>query len=187
MDLMARLSKDDIRELFSKNWLTHDAMWYGSCVQALGPEKANHLNKQAVRLMAGIEMGRILKLMGKPKAYTVTRFDALAEIMETAFRLVQTDFMQFNFGFPEENRLRGQFTDCFAYNGVRKFGMLEDYDCGIVERVKGWLDALGVAYTATAFSGCLMHTNGECRIDFRFDLNPALSGPAGGDEQCPNG
>ena len=30
MDIMEKLDKDDIKELFSKNWLTHDAMWYGN-------------------------------------------------------------------------------------------------------------------------------------------------------------
>lgn len=56
MDLMNNLNKNDVKELFSKNWMTHDAMWYGSCMQELGPEKANQLNKTAVRLMATIEI-----------------------------------------------------------------------------------------------------------------------------------
>ena len=176
MDLMAQLTKTQIRELFSKNWLTHDAMWYDSCLQALGPEKANQLNKGAVRMMAGIEIRRILKLMGKPKGFTAGSYAELAEIIDTAFRLVQTDFMRFDFSFPEKNLLRGQFKDCFAYNGVKKFGLIDAYDCGIVERVKGWLDALGVSYTATEISGCLMHQRGECKIDFRFELDGGTKG-----------
>jgi hypothetical protein len=109
MDLIQELSKDDIQELFSKNWLTHDAMWYGSCMQALGPDNANRLNKGAVRLMAGIEIKRIVKLMGKPKCYSPSSFDELTEVIETAFHLIQTSFMKFDFSFPEENLLRGQF------------------------------------------------------------------------------
>ena len=171
MDLLAQMNKDDVKELFSKSWLTHDAMWYGSCVQELGPIKANQLNKGAVRLMAGIEMKRILKLMGKPKSYTVKGFGDLSEIIETAFHLVQTSFMKFDFSFPEKNLLRGQFNDCFAYEGVKKFGLVDEYDCGIVERVKGWLDALRVKYHATEFNGCLMHKCGQCIINFRFDFD----------------
>ena len=172
MELIKDLNKDEVRELFSKNWLTHDAMWYGNCVQEVGPEKANHLNKTAVRLMGGIEIKRIIKLMGKEKEYRVHTFDELAEIIDTAFRLVQTSFMTFDFSFPEKNLLRGQFNQCFAHDGVSKFGMIESYDCGIIERVKGWLDNLGVTYTVDPeFKGCLMHQNGQCVIDFRFDLN----------------
>lgn len=40
MDLMETLNRDAVKDLFSKDWLTHDAMWYGSCMQELGPEKA---------------------------------------------------------------------------------------------------------------------------------------------------
>ena len=171
MDLQQALRKDDVTELFSKNWRTHDAMWYGSCVQELGPDKANQLNKGAVRLMAGIEIKRILKLMGKPKGYVENNFEDLAEIIQTAFDLVQTSFMKFDFSFPEKNLLRGQFNYCFAYEGVKKFGLIDSYDCGIVDRVKGWVDALGVKYEATEFSGCLMHQHGQCVVDIRFDFD----------------
>lgn len=168
MDLLTKMDKNEIKEFFSKNWLTHDAMWYGSSMHLIGPEKTNQLNKGAVRLMAGIEIKRILNLMGKPKGYKVKHYADLSEIIETAFEIVQTSFMKFDFSFPEENLLRGRFEYCFAYEGVKKFGLIDDYDCGIVERVKGWLDALGVSYTATTFKGCLMHQCGECIIDIRF-------------------
>ena len=67
MELLKTLSKEQIREFFSKNWLPHDAMWYGSSVEELGPEKANQSNKTAVRLMTGIEIQRVLALMGMAK------------------------------------------------------------------------------------------------------------------------
>ena len=172
MELIQELSKDEIREFFSKNWMTHDAMWFGSCMQELGPEKANRINKTAVRLMAGIEVKRVMKLLEKPKGMSVTRFDELAEIIDTAFRLVQTSFMKFEFDFPEKNLLRGRFSGCFAHDGVKKFGMIDDYECGIVERVRGWLDGLNVTYKMTPdFTGCLMHQCGKCEIFFRFDLD----------------
>lgn len=171
MDLLKMLDRDDVKELFSKNWLTHDAMWYGSCMQELGPEKANQLNKKAVRLMAAIEMKRVMKLMGKPKGVPIKTFQELSEIIGTAFQLVQTSFMTFDFSFPENNLLHGKFNKCFAHDGVEKFGMIADYECGIVERVKGWLDSLGVTYNMTPdFTGCLMHQNGRCEVDFHFDL-----------------
>ncbi|MBT8372344.1 MAG: hypothetical protein KJO34_15365, partial [Deltaproteobacteria bacterium] len=140
-------------------------------VQELGPQKANAINKAAVRLMSAIEMKRILKLMDKPVNATVDDHTSLEKILDTAFKLVKTDFMAFNFNFPEKNLLRGQFDQCFAYNGVKRYGMVADYDCGIVERVKSWLETLNVGYQMTPeFSGCLMHHTGKCEIDFRFDL-----------------
>ncbi len=171
MDLMQTLSKDQVKEHFSKSWMTHDAMWYGICVQELGPQKANVINKAAVRLMSAIEIKRILKLMGKPVDATVDDYNSLKEILDTAFKLVKTGFMVFDISFAEKNLLRGRYDQCFAYNGVKKFGMVADYDCGIVERIKGWLETLKVDYHMTPeFSGCLMHQSGKCEIDFRFDL-----------------
>ena len=74
MNLMAIMDKNGIREFFSKNWMTHDAVWYGTCVQELGPEVANRLNKTAVRLMAGLEIKRVARLMKRPIDNPVTDF-----------------------------------------------------------------------------------------------------------------
>ena len=171
MDLMSKLSKAEVKELFSKNWMTHDAMWYGNCMHELGAEQANRLNKSAVRLMAAIEIKRIAKLMGKPKDFRIQDLDELAEIITTAFQVVQTDFMKFDFSFPEVNVLHGKFHECFAHDGVKRFGMIDVYECGIIERVKGWIEALGAKYTLTPdFTGCLMHQTGACEVDLRLEL-----------------
>jgi len=171
MDLSIKLNSEEVKELFSKNWLTHDAMWYGTCVNELGSEKANKLNKTAVRLMATIEIKRIVGLMGRPMGAGINTFHELKEIIGTAFQLVQTSFMTFDYSFPEENMLLGSFNECFAYNGVKKYGMIANYDCGIVERVKGWLDGLSVSYVMEPdFTGCLMYQKGTCEVRFRFNF-----------------
>ena len=123
MDLINKLSKADVKELFSKNWMTHDAMWYGNCMHELGPEQANRLNKSAVRLMAAIEIKRIVKLMGKPKDFQVQTLDELSEIIATAFQVVQTDFMKLDFSFSAKNVLHGKFHACFAHDGVKRSGL----------------------------------------------------------------
>ena len=172
MDLLMEMGKSDVKELFSKNWLTHDAMWYGNCLFELGPEVANRLNKKAVKSMAAIEIKRIMKLMGIPKETRICTFDDLVEIIDTAFQVVRTRFMNFDFSFPEKNVLQGQFHECFAHDGVKRYGMIETYECGILERVKGWLDTIEVDYQMTPdFSGCLMHQKGFCEVDFHFVLD----------------
>lgn len=172
MDLLMEMEKGEVKELFSKNWLTHDAMWYGNCVFELGPEVANRLNKKTVRSMAAIEIKRIMKLMGILKEARINTFDELAEIIDTAFEVVRTRFMKFDFSFPEKNILHGKFHACFAHDGVKQFGMIETYECGILERVKGWLETIEVDYNMTPeFTGCLMHQKGSCEVDFHFALD----------------
>ena len=171
MDLIEQLDKQAVKELFSKNWLTHDAMWYGLCAVELGPAVANRINKNAVRAMAAYEIKRIMKLMDIPGETHITEFDELVDILDTAFCVVQTNFMQFEYSFPKKNVLHGRFDACFAHAGLKQHGMIDTYDCGIVQRVKGWLEAIQVAYEMTPeFEGCLLHTIGSCEVDFHFQL-----------------
>ena len=68
--------------------------------------------------------------------------------------------------------IHGRFNECFAHDGEKMYGMIDDYECGIVEKVKGWLNSLGVEYKMTPdFTGCLMRQSGICEVDFRFDLD----------------
>ena len=49
--------------------------------------------------------------------------------------------------------------------------VIDQYQCGIFERVKGWLDGLGVEYTITPeVEGCMMHTDGQCFREFHFSF-----------------
>jgi hypothetical protein len=170
MDLMEKLNKKEIREFFSKGWMTHDAMWLYHCLQEFGAEKANKVNQAAVKSMAAIEIQRVLKLMNKEKG-VITSFEELKEIIDTTFKLILPKFMKFYYSFPEKNRFRGGFYECFAHDGLKKFGMLDFYQCAIITRVQGWIDGLGVKYDLSPeFTGCLMHKNGKCEMEFKFDL-----------------
>lgn len=171
MELMENLDKYEIKEFFSKGWLTHDAMWFYHCLQEFGAEHANSINKSAIKSMAAVEINRILKLMNREKE-PVDTFDSLREIIDTTFKFIQPRFMKIYYDFPEKNVFRGGFSECFAYEGVRKFGLIDLYQCGVLVRIHGWLDSLGVQYEMVPdFTGCLMHRNRKCEIMFRFNLD----------------
>ena len=61
------LSKNELKEILNKNWMTHDAMWFYNCLQEFGIEKTNKINKAAIRDMAAIEIKRIQKAVGASK------------------------------------------------------------------------------------------------------------------------
>lgn len=171
MKLMNKLDKYEVREFFSKNWLTHDAMWFYHSLKEVGADQANKINRAAVKSMAGIEIQRILKLMNTEKK-SVETFDQLKEIIDTTYKLIKPEFMKFVYDFPEKNIFRGGFSKCFAYEGITKIGVINIYQCGVIMRVQGWLEALGVQYKMEPdFTGCLMHQNGKCEIMFRFNLD----------------
>jgi len=79
------LSKNELKEILNKNWMTHDAMWFYNCLQEFGIEKTNKINKAAVRDMAAIEineskrplvLGRLIPLMSL-KAFLILQWKLL--------------------------------------------------------------------------------------------------------------
>jgi len=165
---MNSLTKKELRELLNKCWMTHDGMWFYHCLQEFGIEKTNKMNKAAIRSLAPIEMKRIKKALGIEDIQT---FEQLKELTEGAFEIVKGDFMNFTFSYPSENVLHWEFEaqKCFAYEGMKNMGVIDQYQCGVLYRIECWLDSLGIKYSVTPqVRGCLMHTSGNCSGDFKF-------------------
>jgi len=165
---MKSLDKKELRELLNKCWMTHDGMWFYHCLQEFGIEKTNKINKAAISSLAPIEMKRIKKALGIEDIQT---FEQLKEFIEGTFEIVKGDFMNFTFSYPSENVLHWEFEaqKCFAYEGIKNIGVIDQYQCGVLYRIECWFDSLGIKYSVTPHvEGCLMHTNGNCAGDFKF-------------------
>jgi hypothetical protein len=166
---MKTLEKNELKEILIKNWMTHDAMWFYHCLQECGIERTNKINKAAVRAMGMIEIKRIQKALGIDKVETFEDFKLLSD---ATWGIAKGKFMKFSYGYPARNVLRGGFEDCFAYEGMKQLGAIEQYQCGIFERIYGWFDGMGIKYTVSPqVEGCMMHTDGKCfrEITFTFD------------------
>lgn len=166
---MRMLRKNELKEILIKNWMTHDAMWFYHCLQECGIDKTNKINKAAIRAMAAIEIRRIQKAMGIEKVET---FKDLKRLIDATFNVLKGDFMDFTYSFPSNNVLHGQWRNCFAYNGVKRLGILDKYQCGILERIYGWFDGLGIKYSVSPrVDTCMMHTDGKCFRDITFSFD----------------
>ena len=166
---MKALKKRELKEILIKNWMSHDAMWFYHCLQECGIERTNKINKAAIRSMAAIEIKRIQKAVGIDKVET---FEDLKPLIDAAFHILTGDFMDFIYSFPSRNILHGEWKDCFAYNGVKRLGILDQYQCGILERIYGWFDGLGLKYSVSPkVEGCMMHTDGKCFRDISFTFS----------------
>lgn len=165
---MKEIDKNELKQLLLKCWMTHDGMWFYHSMQELGIEKANQLNKAAIKSLAGIEIERVRKVFGFKKIET---FEDIKAISHAAFGVLTDDFMGFSYGFPSENAMHWEMSKCFAYAGMTRLGIIDRYECGVIYRVACWFDSLGVNYVLTPQpDGCLMHVNGSCRGDFRFSF-----------------
>jgi len=155
-----------LKELLIKCWMTHDAMWFYYCLQECGIEKTNRINRAAVKAVAAVESRRLKKAIG------VDQFEAFSEFWEffqTAMGTFTGDFMKYSFESKGMNRISAVWHRCFAYEGIKALGVIDRYECGIMARVEGWFDTLGVRYEAEPkVTGCMMHTEGRCYRDYIF-------------------
>ncbi len=162
------IGKDELKELLIKCWMSHDAMWFYNCLQEFGIKKANDLNLASIRSLSKIEVPRITRALGIEKEKIGT-FEELKESIDGLFGIVKGEFMEFEYDFPAENCMRWKVQRCFAYEGMKRMGVSDQYQCGLLHRVKCWIDVLGVKCTVTPqVQSCLMVKDGKCAGEVKF-------------------
>ncbi len=160
------LDKYELKELLNKNWMTHDAMWFASCLQEFGIEKANKMNKAAIRQLGPIECRRIHKALGKPPVDT---FDQFKQFFDLCMSISTGSFMKYSYDTTAKNKMHCEWKSCFAYDGMKALGVADKYECGVMYRIETWLDALGIKWEVKPkVTGCMMHTDGVCYRDYTF-------------------
>ncbi len=160
------LEKGELKELLNKCWMTHDAMWFANCLRECGIEKTNRINRAAVRGAAAVEIKRIKKATGTERIETFGEFWAF---VQAAMAILTGDFMQYSFASDGMNRIHCTWQKCFAHDGIKALGVIDRYECGIMERVEAWFDTLGIRYEVEPkVTGCMMHSEGRCHRDYTF-------------------
>jgi ketosteroid isomerase-like protein len=171
--LSSDLNSEPVKQLLLRGWMTHDAMWFKNALQMVGIETTNELNRRAVRDMAPFEVRRVLKAL---RMDGVSSFEELRAFMTGAMSLLGGDFMKFRWQWQPPDRLLAQVDECFAYRGVKRIGAIEKYECGIYDRVYGWLDALGIGYQISPdVEHCTMHHEGRCSREIHFSFADRMS------------
>jgi len=174
MGVLDGLDKRDIRDLLGKGWLTHDGLWFYHTCRELGMEKANALNRAAIKSLAPIEVGRAKRTLGIRKERFDT-FDELMDFMLAALELTLPDsvFQKIRFSSSSSCWIHWDWEEgqCFAYKGMKQIGTIDRYRCGVMYRIECWLESLGIRYSIyPTINGCLMHEEGMCRGEIRVFL-----------------
>ena len=172
MPPLNKIRTEELVDLLNRCWMTHDGMWFYHSLQEFGIEKANKLNKAAIKSLAPIEMKRMKKALGIAKEQFQT-FQEVKNFFILASELVIPDFMNAAMSFPEENILHWEFKPkkCFAYKGVVRIGAIDQYECGVIYRIECWFESLGIKYCVSPkIKKCLMLAGEKCRGDFRFNF-----------------
>lgn len=156
----------ELRDLLGKGWLTHDGAWFLNVAGECGVEAANRLNKAAIKTMAPLEMMRARKLLA-PDAGELDDFRSLFRFAVSALLLILPGSVagRFRVESPRDGVFAWEWEkgQCFAYRGMRQFGLVDGYECGVIFRLECWLDALGLHHQVRPrIDGCLMHRTGSC-------------------------
>ena len=172
MSTLRELQKEGIVELLNRCWMTHDGMWFYHCLKNFGIEKANELNKAAIKSLAPMEIDRIRKSLGMEKQ--IGNFQEFKGFFVAASHLFIPAFMNITISFPKENTLHWEFEqpgNCFAYKGIKRIGAIDEYECGVIYRLECWFDSLGIKYNvAPQVRRCLILDRGICQGNFDFDF-----------------
>jgi len=138
MGTLDGIGKTEIRNLLGKGWLTHDGMWFYHTCREFGIEKANEVNKAAIKSLAPIEMDRMKRLLGIAQEKFET-FDELVQFMLAALELTLPDSVFKNLHFtPHAGNLirwKWESLQCFAYKGIEQIGVIDGYLCVVMYRV----------------------------------------------------
>jgi hypothetical protein len=168
--LFDQLSKRELKELLVKCWMTHDGSWFYNCVKEFDIETANKLNKASIKSLSPIEVQRIKKALGEENLKIET-FDQLKAFITNGFSILKGDFMKFEYTFPKHNVMHCETKKCFAYEGMKRIGVKEKYECGLLYRVRCWLDNVGVKHKLEPeINECVLHTQEKCVGDIIFEF-----------------
>jgi hypothetical protein len=119
-------------------------------------------------------MDRMKRILGISRERFET-FDELMNFMSAALELTLPDsvFTGFHFTSHEGSIIRWEWEklQCFAYKGMKQIGVIDGYRCGIMYRIKCWLEALGVRYSIQpAIEECLIHEKGICEGEIKVSF-----------------
>lgn len=162
------LNRDELRDILLKNWMTHDALWYGETALKFGMAEASPMNLRVCRKLGSIEFQRLMKMVNASSPGNISEYRELFEIGKQVF---VPDFMRLQIEYPGNDSQIFHVLDCFAHKGMEQAGLLTDYECGIFERIEGWFDAMNLKYSRTPdLSRCLKFIGEECTVTFRFNF-----------------
>lgn len=162
--LLGQLSQAERESIIIKCWMSHDARWFAAVAMTVGLEAAQRLNKLAVREEGKAEARRLVRRLGIPPVLTAKDF---LLFQETAIGLLGPELLDYTVAMHDRDGFDLHVQRCFAFDQVSRAGIAAEYECGIIPRLEGWLDELGVECQLTPEPArCLKAMGRDCVYSF---------------------
>lgn len=171
--LSEHLPASEREALLIKCWMSHDARWFTAVAQEFGLGVANRLNKIAAHELGKAEGRRLTAVLPLPP---VESLDDYLLFQEMGISLLGPDLLHYQIHKIDDHTFQIPVSRCFAYENVTRAGIADHYDCGILPRVTGWLEGLGIDHELTPPLGkCLKAQGKECVYTLSFKNDASLA------------
>ena len=165
--MLSSLSFDAQKDLLVKGWMSHDARWFMAVTQHFGIDAANRLNQFVCREIGRVEMKRYMKTLALSQPKDLAEY---LTFHKAAFALYGSGLAEYDIKTLDHRSYEIRLKRCFAYENIVRAGIKDQYECGILARIQGWIDAHGLEHELKpALGKCMMVLGEECR--YRITLN----------------
>ena len=166
-----QLSGEEREALLIKLWMSHDARWFAASAMELGMETANRLNQTAIHEAAKREAPRLVRAL---QMSPVRNRDEFVAAQEAFIGFLGPDLLDYEFESVGDDSCDLRVKRCFAFDQVTRVGVAQQYDCGILPRITGWLEGLGLEHELSpAIGPCLMAAGKNCA--YRLTVKPSAA------------
>ena len=168
-EMKNRLSSDEREALLIKLWMAHDARWFAAAAMEVGMETTNRLNQAAAHAVGKSEARRLLRAFEMSQ---VRNRDDFVAAQEAFIGFLGPDLLDYEMEAVGADSCDIKVKRCFAFDQVTKAGVAQQYDCGILPRITGWLEGVGLEYELSPSIGpCLMAAGKDCA--YRVTVKPS--------------
>ena len=166
--MIDRLSVEKEKDLLIKGWMSHDARWFMAVAEHFGIDAANRLNQMVARELGRVEFKRFMKALNlsSPK-----NMDEYVDLKNAAISMYGPDLIEYEIKIIDHQSYEMHLIRCFAYENIVKAGIKDEYECGILSRIQGWIDAVGLEHQLSPpLSKCMKVLGKECsyKVTLRF-------------------
>ena len=158
--MLSSLSFDAQKDLLVKGWMSHDARWFMAVTQHFGIDAANRLNQFVCREIGRVEMKRYMKTLALSQPKDLAEY---LTFHKAAFALYGSGLAEYDIKTLDHRSYEIRLKRCFDYVNIVRAGIKDQYECGILARVQGWIDAQGLEHELDPPLGkCMMVSGKEC-------------------------
>jgi hypothetical protein len=163
------LSSEEREALLIKLWMSHDARWFAAAAMECGMETANRLNQTAAHAVGKKEAPLLLRAF---EMSPVRNRDDFVAAQAAFIGFLGPDLLDYEMEAVGDDSCDIKVKRCFAFDQVSRAGVAQQYDCGILPRITGWLEGLGLEHELSPTIGpCLMAAGKPCV--YRVTVKPS--------------